>query len=225
MAVFKSSLQENPNIKPRTKEYYEFRIAALLKSWSGLAAKDVARISSADCLDWSAKNARENSSSSHNLRMRSSSLRILGIIVTRRGSLFFVPVSGCPRSAVASPPRAPRDWRPRRDPPVWIKGHHVGLDFFSQDADQTEFVGGGELAHSGQQFVQQHATTLGRMPDDGNSGAGQKTANPHSSDQRRLAEISGLFRPRPLPVRRHPATRKVRGMQVRGIRLHPAAPA
>ena len=66
LAVFKSRLQENPNIKPRTKEYYEFRIAALLKSWSGLAAKDVARISSADCLDWSAKNARENSSSSHN---------------------------------------------------------------------------------------------------------------------------------------------------------------
>ena len=65
LAVFKSRLQDNPNVKPRTKEYYEYRIT-LLKSWPGLADKDVGRISNAECLDWSAKNARENSSSSHN---------------------------------------------------------------------------------------------------------------------------------------------------------------
>jgi integrase len=57
---------ENPALKPRTKEYTEYRIKALLKSWPGLSSKDISRISSAECLDWSIKNANTNSSSSHN---------------------------------------------------------------------------------------------------------------------------------------------------------------
>lgn len=35
LAMFKSRLQDNPEVKPRTREYYEYRIAALLKSWPG----------------------------------------------------------------------------------------------------------------------------------------------------------------------------------------------
>jgi hypothetical protein len=66
LAVLKSRLHENPSLKPRTKEYYDFRIAALLKSWPGLAAKDVSRISHAECLEWSSKNVGKTSSSSHN---------------------------------------------------------------------------------------------------------------------------------------------------------------
>ncbi len=66
LSVFKQRLNDNPALKPRTKEYYQFRIEALLKAWPGLAKKDVSKITSAECLNWSAANASRNSSSSHN---------------------------------------------------------------------------------------------------------------------------------------------------------------
>jgi len=66
LAVFEHRLQHNPALKPRTKEYYQFRCQALLKSWAGLAGKDVSKITAAECLDWSSTNASKNSSSSHN---------------------------------------------------------------------------------------------------------------------------------------------------------------
>ena len=66
LSVFKQRLKDNPALKPRTKEYYEFRTNALLKAWPGLAERDVSKISSAECLNWSAANASKNSSSSHN---------------------------------------------------------------------------------------------------------------------------------------------------------------
>ncbi|MDR3412346.1 MAG: site-specific integrase [Formivibrio sp.] len=66
LAVFKQRMQDNPEVKPKTKEYYKFRISALLKSWPELENKDVSRITNSECLDWSVKSANKNSSSSHN---------------------------------------------------------------------------------------------------------------------------------------------------------------
>ena len=66
LEVFKTRLADNPDVKPKTQEYYKFRISALLKSWPGLTEKDVSRISNTECLEWSVKNAKSNSSSSHN---------------------------------------------------------------------------------------------------------------------------------------------------------------
>jgi integrase len=80
LEVFKTRVQANPAIKPRTKEYCDYRIAALLKSWPGLTGKDVSRISNAECLDWSVKNASRNSSSSHNYTV-SILRRVLAIAI------------------------------------------------------------------------------------------------------------------------------------------------
>jgi integrase len=44
LEVFKSRVQANPAIKPRTKEYCAYRMAALLKSWPGLSAKPAAEL-------------------------------------------------------------------------------------------------------------------------------------------------------------------------------------
>jgi len=66
LAVFQKRLRENPSVKPKTQEYYKFRIIALLKSWPGLTDKDVSKISNTDCLEWSVQNAKSSSSSSHN---------------------------------------------------------------------------------------------------------------------------------------------------------------
>ncbi len=61
LSVFQKRMQENSAVKPKTKEYYKFRVIALLKSWPGLVGKDVSRISNTECLEWGVKNARTNS--------------------------------------------------------------------------------------------------------------------------------------------------------------------
>ena len=66
LAVFQTRLKDTPSVKPKTVEYYGFRIAALLKSWPELEQKDISRISNSECLEWSVKNAKGCSSSSHN---------------------------------------------------------------------------------------------------------------------------------------------------------------
>lgn len=64
--VYWERLQNNPVVKPATKIYYQYRIKALLKSWPDLKFRDVTQITPAECADWSDKNARVTSSSSHN---------------------------------------------------------------------------------------------------------------------------------------------------------------
>jgi integrase len=66
LAAYKKKVESDPNIKSATKEYYEFRIKALLESWPGLESKDVSKISRSECESWSVANAKKTSSSSHN---------------------------------------------------------------------------------------------------------------------------------------------------------------
>ncbi len=66
LAAYRQKIQNDPNFKPATKEYYTFRIKALLKSWPNLEHKDVSKISRSECESWSAANAKNTSSSSHN---------------------------------------------------------------------------------------------------------------------------------------------------------------
>ncbi len=55
LKLHRERLQAEPNFKPKTKEYYEYRLKALLKSWPGLKQQDVRKITKSDCLDWAAK--------------------------------------------------------------------------------------------------------------------------------------------------------------------------
>src|SRR5208283_3051156 len=41
LTTYQQKLQNDPNIKPKTREYYDFRIKALLKSWPDLKNRDV----------------------------------------------------------------------------------------------------------------------------------------------------------------------------------------
>jgi len=95
LAVFQSRMQANPVIKPRTKEYCDYRISALLKSWPGLKEKDISRITSAECHDWSIKNASKNSSSSHNYTV--SILRRVFAIAVESGARYDNPATGAKR--------------------------------------------------------------------------------------------------------------------------------
>jgi len=54
LAIFRGRLLNDSSLKPRTKEFREERIAALLKSWPGLEQTEVRKISKQDCLAWAA---------------------------------------------------------------------------------------------------------------------------------------------------------------------------
>ena len=43
------------SLKPRTRQYHDQRIAALLKSWPGLEKKEIRSVTKTDCLNWAAK--------------------------------------------------------------------------------------------------------------------------------------------------------------------------
>ena len=52
--------------RARKSKYCTYCVSALLKSWPGLADKDVSRITNTECLQWSVKNASTNNSPSQN---------------------------------------------------------------------------------------------------------------------------------------------------------------
>jgi integrase len=95
LALFQTRFQADPAIKPRTKEYCAYRISALLKSWPGLAEKDVSRVTNAECHDWSVKNAAKNSSSSHNYTV--SILRRIFAIAIEAGARYDNPAAAAKR--------------------------------------------------------------------------------------------------------------------------------
>jgi integrase len=95
LGVFEERMNNNPALKPRTKEYCAYRISALLESWPGLAEKDVSRITNAECLDWSVKNANLNSSSSHNYTV--SILRRVLAIAVEAGARYDNPAASARR--------------------------------------------------------------------------------------------------------------------------------
>ncbi|MDE3067476.1 MAG: site-specific integrase [Verrucomicrobiota bacterium] len=66
VAAYKRQRKNDPNIKPGTVEYDDYRIKALLESWPELEKMDVSKITDSDCKSWSEKNAKKVSSSSHN---------------------------------------------------------------------------------------------------------------------------------------------------------------
>ena len=96
LAVFKQRLQDSSETKPKTKEYYKFRISALLKEWPGLDRKDVSRITNSECLDWSVKSANKNSSSSHNHTV--SLLRKVFAIAMEMGARYDNPALSAQRT-------------------------------------------------------------------------------------------------------------------------------
>jgi integrase len=64
--VFKTRLEADKELKPRSKEYRLERLAALLRSWPKLAITDISRIRKHDCLDWAGKFGKSASATAFN---------------------------------------------------------------------------------------------------------------------------------------------------------------
>src|SRR6185436_2676725 len=58
LKIYQARNASDPNLKPRTKSYYEERIVALRKSWPGLEETDVRRITKTACLEWATRCAK-----------------------------------------------------------------------------------------------------------------------------------------------------------------------
>lgn len=54
LAIYRGRLQGDASLKPRTKAHREERIAAILKTWTGIEKTDVRKLTKQDCLLWAA---------------------------------------------------------------------------------------------------------------------------------------------------------------------------
>ena len=55
LEIYRARLQASPDIKSKTKDYYEQRVDSLLKTWPGLEKTNLRDLSKQNCLDWAAK--------------------------------------------------------------------------------------------------------------------------------------------------------------------------
>lgn len=64
--IYNQRVSGDVSMKPRTKDYYQDRGAALLKSWPELGKTDIARITKSECLNWAAAFGKKYSPSVFN---------------------------------------------------------------------------------------------------------------------------------------------------------------
>jgi integrase len=60
------NLDDNPRLKPRTRDYWRQRLVALTKSWEGLNETEVRKITQSDCKRWAGKYAKNASPINYN---------------------------------------------------------------------------------------------------------------------------------------------------------------
>jgi integrase len=65
-AIHLRNLDDNLNIKPRTRDYWREVLAALVKSWPGLNETEVRKITQADCKKWASIYAKTASPTRYN---------------------------------------------------------------------------------------------------------------------------------------------------------------
>lgn len=88
-ALFKTRLDSNKELKPRSKEYRLERLAALLRSWPKLATTDISRIRKHDCLDWAGKFGKAASATAFNNTV--GTLRMILDIAVESGARYDDP--------------------------------------------------------------------------------------------------------------------------------------
>jgi integrase len=89
LAIYKQRLAGDGSLKRRSKLYREDRIAALLKSWPGLAETDTRKISKSDCLTWGANYGQKAAPSNFNNTV--GTLRLVLEIAVEAGARYDNP--------------------------------------------------------------------------------------------------------------------------------------
>jgi len=89
LAIYRQRLNGDGSLKPRSKEYREERIAALLKTWPGIETTDVRKISKHDCLTWAAGFGQKAAPS--NFNNTAGTLRLVLGVAEEAGGIYDNP--------------------------------------------------------------------------------------------------------------------------------------
>jgi integrase len=96
--IYEERLKNNQRLKPTAKQYRMRTIKDLGKTWSGLNATDIRRISERDCLEWAAKYAEKYSPTVYNNTV--GTLRHILEIGIRAGARYGNPATAIPKLKV-----------------------------------------------------------------------------------------------------------------------------
>jgi integrase len=99
-AIHLRGLDDNLNIKPRTRDYWREVLAALLKTWPGLNQAEVRKITQADCKKWASAYAKTASPTRYNNTV--SVLRHVLNVAVESGVIYSNPAAVVKRAAVRS---------------------------------------------------------------------------------------------------------------------------
>jgi integrase len=97
-AVHLRNLDDNLNIKPRTRDYWHEVLAALFKSWPGLSATEVRKITQADCRKWASAYAKSASPTRYNNTV--AVLRHVLNVAIEAGVIYSNPAATLKRAAI-----------------------------------------------------------------------------------------------------------------------------
>ena len=96
LTEYRTRLEANHSIKPRTRAYYNERIEAMLKNWPDLRQFDVRKLKPEDCERWAAKYVKESSPTNFNNTI--GVLRTILQIGVERGIRYSNPAAGLKRA-------------------------------------------------------------------------------------------------------------------------------
>jgi integrase len=97
-AIHLRNLDDNLNIKPRTRDYWREVLAALLKSWPGLSETEIRKITQADCKKWASAYAKTASPTRYNNTI--AVLRHVLNVAVEAGVVYSNPAAVVKRAAV-----------------------------------------------------------------------------------------------------------------------------
>ena len=66
MEIYRQRKAGDASLKPRTREYHEERIKALVQSWPSLKEREIRGITKSECLNWAANFGKKSSPSAFN---------------------------------------------------------------------------------------------------------------------------------------------------------------
>lgn len=97
-ALYMRRVDENPNLKRRTRKYGHETLEALLKSWPELSLSEIRRITATACREWATRYAKTFCASRHNATI--SLLRRVIAVGIENGVIYSNPADGLERKAV-----------------------------------------------------------------------------------------------------------------------------
>jgi integrase len=97
-AIHLRNLDDNVRIKPRTRDYWRQRLAALKKSWPGLSETEIRKITQADCKKWASSYAKAASPTNYNNTL--ALLRHILAIAIEAGVIYSNPAAVLKRASL-----------------------------------------------------------------------------------------------------------------------------